>query len=556
MRQLSMGLLHSDPPTDLICSFPFTSESLLTALFAGPKPYWPLTFSLIGRTDLVHPPLEFELPRQGCNFQTQSEEEKAAKQIEELFSKSKREELNVLAMHFVESVTNPDGLPVDKLLRMFQKQIDRFEIRKPSIETDSTLFPVMLYSLSRKSRKSAANVTNIYQQSSTEDIDELLRIVRKVLETVNSLWSRYPGHDILRRIARSGDFLLSLEVDAPLINFLDALEHMMNDVREWQHKERDFGAMIGPMVTLANKFLKMRLQSWQLIFENRRQVLQEHTGRQFYLILAQLSECRLEAVPALFSAVSQLVLDSPIGVLAPTLRLVEAFALYALRLPCGRVVFSLLRNLACAYRRFVPVAESHIAAGLAPLQQRMTEYIGLQGWNSDSDKKHFIRIDSVRHQLNKYCQQNSCSAAAARAADRRLPGRDLARARGAVCWRVRARREGRRALRLLRSAAQPRIRGAAVCERGTRRRAGRQRRAAGACVGLVPVRAPAVLGGGARGRALRGGRRAAGAGAGQLGGLPPGRCAGCAGPAGRRGEPGSFGRAGAGGTGGRARGRT
>ncbi|KAK8836041.1 hypothetical protein M9Y10_040242 [Tritrichomonas musculus] len=36
----------------------------------------------------------------------------------------------------------------------------------------------------------------------------------------------------------------------------------------------------------------------------------------------------------------------------------------------------------------------------------MKEYVDLQKWDIDSDKKHFIRIDKVKVQLNKYCQQH------------------------------------------------------------------------------------------------------------------------------------------------------
>jgi hypothetical protein len=70
-----------------VLNFPFSSESLVDQIFSVAIPHWPLTFSLIGRSHIVHPPLEFELPRQMSEFQTQSEEEKAAREIKALFTK-------------------------------------------------------------------------------------------------------------------------------------------------------------------------------------------------------------------------------------------------------------------------------------------------------------------------------------------------------------------------------------------------------------------------------------------------------------------------------------
>jgi hypothetical protein len=66
---------------------------------------------------------------------------------------------------------------------------------------------------------------------------------------------RYPSHDFLQRVTKSGDFILSREMDSPFMVFLESLEHIVIAIREWQRKERDFGAILVKMVKVANKFL-------------------------------------------------------------------------------------------------------------------------------------------------------------------------------------------------------------------------------------------------------------------------------------------------------------
>ena len=40
------------------------------------------------------------------------------------------------------------------------------------------------------------------------------------------------------------------------------------------------------------------------------------------------------------------------------------------------------------------------------LDQKMKDFSELQNWNVDSDKKHIIKIENIKRQLNKYCQQH------------------------------------------------------------------------------------------------------------------------------------------------------
>ncbi|OHT04520.1 hypothetical protein TRFO_27958 [Tritrichomonas foetus] len=409
MRQISLAIDYNEPPVYQYMPFPFTSESLLPTLFMSNQTNWSLTFSLIGRTGIIHPPIGgFQIPRTNPEFHTISEEEKVERQIEELFNKQKKSELNIYANHFVDSVLKPDSLPTEKLLKMTFKQLKKFEIEKPSIETDSEFLPLLLYTMTKRHNSaSQTGPINIYQKSSTEDIDELLKIVRIVLKCVDSLWERYPNHDTLRQIAKSADQILGQEIDAPLVNFLDGLEIMMSHIRDWQHKDRDFGEVLHPMVNLANKFLKMRLESWKQIFETRRKVLQENIGKEFYMLFCQLGECTLDKVPELFNEVRSFVELSSIGLLESNLRIVEAFAVYSLRFTeVGQIVYSLFMNLVYKYRRFLPQVEMYIASELRDLQKKMKEYVELQKWDINSDKKHFIRIDQVKRQLNKYCQQH------------------------------------------------------------------------------------------------------------------------------------------------------
>lgn len=235
---------------------------------------------------------------------------------------------------------------------------------------------------------------------------ELLRIVRIFLKTADSLSERYPNHDTLRQIAKSADAILGQEIDAPLINFLDGLETMMSLIREWQHKDRDFGEILHAMVNLANKLLKMRLESWKLIFETRRESMEEEIGKDFYMFFCELLTLTIDQVPEFFNKVVNFIELSPIGLVENNLRMIEAFGIYSLRFEVGEIFYSVLMNVVYKYRRFVPQIDKYIKSELTELEKKMKEYVDLQKCDFDSDKKHFIRIDKVKVQLNKYCQQH------------------------------------------------------------------------------------------------------------------------------------------------------
>ena len=408
MRQLSFAIEYKEPSQFEIMPFPFTSESLLMSLFKTDKTNWSLTFSLIGRTNIIHPPITgFQIPTTNPEFHTISEEEKVERQIEELFSKQKKSEMNIYANHFVDSILNPDSLTTDKLFKMTYKQLKKFELNEMSIENDSEFLPLLVYIMQNQHKNDPQKgPINIYQKSSVEDIEELLKIVRSVLLSVNALWDKYPNHDTLRQIAKTADSILGQEIDAPLNTFLDLLETMMSFIREWQHKDRDFGDVLHPMVNLANKWLKMRLESWKQIFESRRKVMQENIGKDFYMLFCELGVCTIEKVPEFYDKIRTFIELSPIGLLESNLRIVEAFAIYSLRFEVGSLVYSIFMNLVYKYRRFLPQVDSYIKSELAELQKKMKEYVELQKWDINSDKKHFIKIDQVKRQLNKYCQQH------------------------------------------------------------------------------------------------------------------------------------------------------
>lgn len=410
MRQYSFAIQYNEPIDFEFFPFPFTANSILEALFSSPATVnWSLSFSLIGRTSLIHPPIAgFQIPRTNPEFHTIQEEEKVAQQIEELFSKRKKNELGVYANHFVESMLNPDGISTEKLLKMAYKQLQKFDIEQPlSINTDLQFLPLLFHALTTRYKGAVSSKSvNIYQKSSVEHIDELLRIVRTVLKDVNSLWERYPNHDTLRQIAKAADSILGQEIDAPLINFLDGLENLMDIIRDWQHKDRDFGNIIPSMVKLADKLLEMKLNSYKNIFETRQEVLKDNTGKDFYLLFCQLNASTIDSIPNLFESVISFIELSPIGLLEYNLRVVEAFAVYSLRFDeIGHAIFSLLMNVVYKYRRYLPNINRFMKSELADLDKKMRDFSALQHWDNNSDKKHFLKTDRVQIQLNKYCQQ-------------------------------------------------------------------------------------------------------------------------------------------------------
>ncbi|KAK8836040.1 hypothetical protein M9Y10_040241 [Tritrichomonas musculus] len=127
----------------------------------------------------------------------------------------------------------------------------------------------------------------------------------------------------------------------------------MSLIREWQHKDRDFGEILHAMVNLANKLLKMRLESWKLIFETRRESMEEEIGKDFYMFFCELLTLTIDQVPEFFNKVVNFIELSPIGLVENNLRMIEAFGIYSLRFEVGKIVYSVL-NVVYKYRRFVP----------------------------------------------------------------------------------------------------------------------------------------------------------------------------------------------------------
>lgn len=407
LREVSFGLTMDHPQDMINLPFPFTAKDLLTTLFQSTNDLnTALTFSVIGHTtQVVHPDIEMNFPELAPDYSTISEEEKQEKQIEELFSKEKKDVLNVITKNFVDSMLRPEQISTNKLLDMFYKQVKSLQPESTSIESDLLYLPLILHRMTNKKAKNERNI-NIYQKSSASDLEELAKVVYKVVELVTEVWKRYPGHEQLRIIVKSANVLLNMPTNLPLIEFLNNLEILMNEIRTWQYKDRDFGPVLVPLVKLANKWLQMRLESWKILFENRRTRLQQNVGRSFYTILEQFLRTDEENIGDFFALVVDFIDTSSVGVLKTNLDLLEAFALYSKRYVIGDRVFTMLINLVTKFRAYLPIIEQYIAQELIPLDKKMKEYMSLQKWDTDSDKKHMLKIDTVKRQLNKYCQEH------------------------------------------------------------------------------------------------------------------------------------------------------
>ncbi|EAX95447.1 hypothetical protein TVAG_243360 [Trichomonas vaginalis G3] len=407
LREVSSGLQLTHPNDMINLPFPFTAKDLLNKLFESTDSLnTAFTFSIIGHTqEVVHKDIEMHFPELAPDYSTISEEEKREKQIEELFSKEKKDVLNVLTKNFVDSMLRPTELQTGKLLNMFYKQVKQLQPQEMSMESDLLYLPLVLFRMSDKKTKNERNI-NIYQKSSASDLEELAKVVYKVVELVTEVWKRYPGHEQLRIIIKSANALLNMPTDLPLIEFLNSLEILMNEIRNWQHKERDFGPVLAPLVTLANKWLQMRLESWKMLFENRRRILQQNVGRSFYTILEQFKRTDDENIGDFFALVCDFIDTSSVGVLKTNLDLLEAFAIYSQRYENSDYIFRILINLVVKFRSYLPFIEKYIATELIPLEKKMKEYMSLQKWDTDSDKKHMLKIDTVKRQLNKYCQEH------------------------------------------------------------------------------------------------------------------------------------------------------
>ena len=199
---------------------------------------------------------------------------------------------------------------------------------------------------------------------------------------------------------------MKMPADSPLNDFLNSLEHLMGEIREWQYKERDYGEVLRPLVTLANKWLQMRLKSWKYLFESRRKVIQSNIGQNFYTIMEQLKITSKENIDDFFALACDIIDKSPVGALSTNLDLLESIAIYSTRYDNGNLVFPILLNLVTKFRSYLPIIEQYISQELTPLEKKMHEYMDLQKWDADSDKKHMLHIDNVKRQLNKYCQQH------------------------------------------------------------------------------------------------------------------------------------------------------
>ena len=420
LRQIAFAITMDEPETVPELPYPFVSQSLFGTIkklfdttikedgedvvvnnFFIPK----FASSIIGHVPFEHPKIEMEFKTSGPDYSTISEEEKQAKQIEELFSKEKKDKLNVIATHFINSILHPENASAEKLLNMLCKQVEKLDLSGKSFRTDLYYMPLMLYRISTKKYEDHHNI-NIYQKSSFQDLEEVSKIVYKIIELTIETWKRYPGHEQLRRIIKAADTLMKMPSDAPLNDFLISLEMLMGEIREWQYKERDYHDVLRPLVALANKWLKMRLESWKYLFESRRKKIQENIGQNFYTIMEQLKITSEENIDDFFALACDIIDKSAVGALSTNLDMLEAIAIYSTRFDNGHLVYPILINLVTKFRSYNQTINNYIQQELTPLEKTMKEYMDLQKWDADSDKKHMLHIDNVKRQLNKYCQQH------------------------------------------------------------------------------------------------------------------------------------------------------
>lgn len=401
MRMASFSMSSTNICSTPVIPLPITVNTYYRAispLVESEMYYKPMFFALLGHCgNILLPRIHYDLPPSQSNFVTIDENAKREQELKELFTPRRKDELYILAKTFIDSMIRPQTLSIDTLFDFVYMQ-SKMHNNGMSIDADLNYLPIYLYKASVLNNKKKVDM---YQNDSATDLDELFSIVLSVIESTSKLWSKYPGHDQLRIIAKKAGFILQRPVKTPLNEFLELLEQLINEIKTWSNAAIDYGSILSKMVRLANKWLKMRLKSWMYLFENRKKFIENEIGVRFYNLLQAFYDDTEN-----FVSHSKTILENaPLCYLDTYSELINSFGLYSTRVFDSDRLQNILFDLTNKYLSTIPYIEDYFRENLREVEEKMRNLTQLYKWDTDSLKKHILNIDDAKRQLNQYCQK-------------------------------------------------------------------------------------------------------------------------------------------------------
>ena len=238
-----------------------------------------------------------------------------------------------------------------------------------------------------------------------------------------SLLEEWPDHPVLMQLDAIVDRILSMSVNSPLKALLTGLELLLARAQVWEEtaaKHVSIAAQLKVVAALATRWRRIELVGWRALL--KRTVARAEAGaNQGWFHLYRIMQARGENGSESSSAkeigvvVEQFIQGSPLGEYKARLGLLHAFKGQILAVQSeeqsekeverNATLVAILGNVHCYYSQFTPQVEAAIAAGLAPSEKDLKDFVKLAKWEDRGYYAMKASTEKAQRHLHKLCRR-------------------------------------------------------------------------------------------------------------------------------------------------------
>jgi len=243
---------------------------------------------------------------------------------------------------------------------------------------------------------------------------------------INTLLEEWPDHPVLMQLDAIAIRIFSMPVNSPLKMLLTGLELLLARAQVWEEtaaKHVTIAPELKAIAALATRWRRLELTGWKALL--KRTVARSEAGAHVgWFHLYRIMQSMDTSVQEVSVASEQFIQGSSLGEYNTRLNLLKSFQGQivasllslsvaenedengvALKKQRNRTLAAVLNNVHRYYSQFIPAVEKAVAAGLAPSEKDLKDFVKLAKWEDRGYYAMKASTEKAQRHLHKLCRR-------------------------------------------------------------------------------------------------------------------------------------------------------
>ncbi|KAG7670517.1 hypothetical protein KSW81_003079 [Nannochloris sp. 'desiccata'] len=243
---------------------------------------------------------------------------------------------------------------------------------------------------------------------------------------INTLLEEWPDHPVLMQLDAIATRIFSMPVNSPLKALLTGLELLLARAQVWEEtaaKHVTIAPELKSIAALATRWRRLELTGWRALL--KRTVARSEAGAHVgWFHLYRIMQSMDTSVQEVSVAIEQFIQGSPLGEYKTRLNLLKSFQgqilasllslsvlenededFVAAKKQRNTFLAAILSNMHRYYSQFIPAVEKAVAAGLAPSEKDLRDFVKLAKWEDRGYYAMKASTEKAQRHLHKLCRR-------------------------------------------------------------------------------------------------------------------------------------------------------